>query len=168
MAVKDGSPGDVKLRSFFQVACDETSCIACWWRGSWNSGEGWNSWTNSPSNDGKKDEQEAIVLPSNKKEKEKARRLNKFPARSQGACGIVSSQGDGILEVYKFDFEGCPNKNLQFISTQLILEVVRDVEVGRTKAICCYCTEKERRPLGVKHRPAVQGLGKLESFNGWK
>ena len=73
-----------------------------------------------------------------------------------------------LLEVYKFDVEGCPNKNLQFISTQLILEVVRDVEVGRTKAICCYCTEKETRPLGVKHRPAVQGLGKLESVNGWK
>ena len=112
-AVKDGSPGDNKIRFVFQPAYVETSCIASrrrtfeeaskgrfdqgaagsgqstgasnssrdwssgWWRGSRNSGEGWNSWKEllerlSPVTGGRS-MKEVSRFPGKKEAKKKAR-----------------------------------------------------------------------------------------------
>ena len=39
-----------------------------------------------------------------------------------------------LLEVHRWDAEGCPSRNLQFKTTQLFFEVVHDVEGDRTRA----------------------------------
>ena len=75
--------------------------------------------------------EKAIGQPSKKEAKRKARRLNKFAARSLIAVGIVSSQGDGIRSC-KYDDEACSKANLQFKTSQLL---VHDVEGCRTRSM---------------------------------
>ena len=44
-----------------------------------------------------------------------------------------------LLEVYSCDAEGCSHRNVQFKTTPLFVEVLCDVEGGRTSAICFDC-----------------------------
>ena len=44
-----------------------------------------------------------------------------------------------LLEVHRCDAEGCSHRNVQFKTTPLFVEVLRDVEGGRTSAMCFDC-----------------------------
>ena len=41
--------------------------------------------------------------------------------------------------VYRCDIEDCGNPHTQLKTTQLVFEVVHDVEGGRTRTVCCGC-----------------------------
>ena len=189
-AVKNGTPGDDKIRRVLQDATDGTSCTACKRRAFEDTGKDrseqcaagscrWNGTSTAVKaglQDGGTRKRSGVL--------ERGQKLAFMERLTQRSLELSSAwqeerecEGNEettafefmnlwnrfkprrwntmLQKAYKCDIEGCGNHHIQFKTTQLLFEVVRGVEGGRTRAVCFDSWEKRDKALGNEASPST-------------
>ena len=150
----DETPGIARKRRAFGetdwtgARSSRWSWASGWWRGSWSADKNWLSW---------KDSQQRMETSSKNGQNCVAgwkgfwRQWKDYLlSRNWWTCGIVWGQEDGIRFCRKkrSATSKCGNQHIQFKTTQLLFEVVHDVEGGRTRAVWSTCWRKRNKAFG--------------------